>query len=71
MIIGFSSMEGSGDLVKSSWLELTEPKLMEWLLEGMGGSNSTEQEWITSKNLHSLEKWGGTLGEVWGNHSMF
>ena len=40
--IGFSSMEGSGDLVKSSWLELTEPKLMEWLLEGMGGSNSTE-----------------------------
>ena len=42
MTIGFSSMEGSGDLVKSSWLELTEPKLMEWLLEGMGGSNPTE-----------------------------
>ena len=42
MTIWFSSMEGSGDLVKSGWLELTEPKLMEWLLEGVGGSNSTE-----------------------------
>lgn len=40
--IWFSSMEGNGDLVKSGWLELTEPKLMEWLLEGVGGSNSTE-----------------------------